>query len=231
MTEVMTLAGVAVALGLVAGARPVILLLGGDEFEGAAAVLRIQAFALVTIFVGAAWTASLIGLGRLRQVATVSACGVGVLVATGLPLTAVFGIKGSAAAIVLADVVLAVGLWNALRRAGPGRAPELGFLSGGVVAAIPAGLACAAAVWVDGAVWEAALAVLAPVGVPRPLLPAGVVPARADRGGASQACGLASSADARRTEHDLPGARGDRRHGDLRARARPRGWRRWRTFG
>lgn len=128
MTEVMAVAGVAAALGLAAGARPLVLLLGGEEYADAVPVLRLQSLALVTVFLGAAWTPTLVGLGRLREVALVSATGLATLVIVGVPATAVFGIKGAAGSVVVADVVLLVGIGAALRAAGPGRELQLGFV-------------------------------------------------------------------------------------------------------
>jgi O-antigen/teichoic acid export membrane protein len=68
-TEVMAVAGVAVALGIGVGARPLVVLLGGEEYAEAAGALRLQCVALATLFVGAAWTPVLVGratCGRSR---------------------------------------------------------------------------------------------------------------------------------------------------------------------
>lgn len=157
MTETMAVAGVAAALGLAAGARPVLHVLGGDEYLGAAPALRILAVALITIFLGAAWTPSLVGLGRLGDVARASAAGLVAVVVLGIALTEAFGIEGAAVAVVVADVVTIGGTFAALRRAGPGRSVELRFLPRLVAATLPA-IAIAAAPGLPDAV-AAALAV------------------------------------------------------------------------
>jgi O-antigen/teichoic acid export membrane protein len=132
MTEVMAVAGVAVALGIGIGARPLLVLLGGEEYADAAGVLRVQCAALATLFVGAAWTPVLVGRGQLRTVAGVSAVGLATLLALGLPLTASAGIEGAAVAVVVADLVLLCGTGLALRRGGAARldlrfVPRLGL--------------------------------------------------------------------------------------------------------
>lgn len=137
-TEAMAVAGVAVAIGLATGARPILLLLGGEQYSGAAPVLRILALALVTLFVGAAWTPALLALGRARAVAGASAAGLGALVVLGIGFTTAFGVRGAAAAVVVADLVTVGGTLLALRRAGPGRALELGFGVRIAAAALPA---------------------------------------------------------------------------------------------
>lgn len=168
MTEVMAVAGVLLAIGLAVGARPILVLLGGEEYAGAAPVLRLLAVALVTLFVGAAWTPTLVGLGRLRPLAIVSGIGLAVVVALGLALTALFGIEGTAVAAVVADVVLVGGVLVVLRRAGPGR--ELSLAFGGRLAAAAA---VAVAVALVSGLPDAAAAILAVV-----LLAAGAVALR-----------------------------------------------------
>ena len=55
MTEVMAIVGLSV-LFLFFAAEPVVVALGGAQYEDAAPVLQIQCLALLTIFITAAWT-------------------------------------------------------------------------------------------------------------------------------------------------------------------------------
>jgi O-antigen/teichoic acid export membrane protein len=137
-TEAMLLAGIAIALAAVLGARPLILLLGGQEYEPAVPVLQLQAAALVTIFLGAAWNPTLIGMGRVRGLVVATGLGLLAVLVAGLVLIPRHGADGAAAAAVIADVVLCAALYVALRRAGPGRRLPLGTLGRIVLAALPA---------------------------------------------------------------------------------------------
>jgi len=138
MTEVMALAGVAIALGVGAAAEPVIRIFGGSEYVDATPILQLQCLALVTLFLSAAWTSTLVSIGRPGGLAVASLAGLTVVVVAGTVMTELAGIRGAAGAAVAADVVLLGVLLGALRRAGPGRALELRFLQRLSLAAAPA---------------------------------------------------------------------------------------------
>jgi O-antigen/teichoic acid export membrane protein len=129
MTETMAIGGIAIALFICIGARPLILVLGGEEYEAAAPVLSIQAIALVTIFIAAAWTPTLVSTGHVRNLALATAAGVAALVVIGLVLIPEDEARGAALTAVLADLILCAAMFVAVWRAGPGRRVEAGRLA------------------------------------------------------------------------------------------------------
>jgi O-antigen/teichoic acid export membrane protein len=144
MTQLMALAGALVLIVIVIAAEPILRILGGAEFVDAAPILRIQSIALFTIFISAAWSPALIGLGRQGSVAAATGVGLAVALGAGLLLVPVWEADGAAWAAAVADVFVLCVLYRLLRRAGPGRELKLGFvprlaLSAG--AAVAAGLA------------------------------------------------------------------------------------------
>ena len=72
----MAFGGVLVALVLWTLAEPLVLLLGGDQYEPAVPVLQVQCFAAITIFVVASWQPTLFGMGRVRSSAVAMVVGV-----------------------------------------------------------------------------------------------------------------------------------------------------------
>ncbi len=110
--------GVGVALLLFVGAPFVIEVIASDRFAPAADVLRVQGLALAASFVSAVWGYGLLSLHRHRAVLVVSLAGLctgGVLVTV---LTAADGARGAAVATAVAEFVLALASWIALRRTG-----------------------------------------------------------------------------------------------------------------
>lgn len=141
MTEVGLIAGIAIALLVAVAAEPVIVALGGDEYRGAAPMLRIQAFALVGIFVAQAATAGLVALRRQAAITLATAIGLLVVTSLGFVLIPTFGGEGAAAAALAADAVLAGLTLAFLARAGAGGALRPRFVAkvaavGAVAAAI-----------------------------------------------------------------------------------------------
>jgi O-antigen/teichoic acid export membrane protein len=121
-------------------ARPMIELLGGSEYEDAAPILQIQAFALVAVFLGQVWQLGLISVRR--QSALVLANGVALLLvlALGVVLVSAYDSTGAAIAAVVAEGALATALFMLLGRADPALRPDLEFLwkpalAGGLMAA------------------------------------------------------------------------------------------------
>lgn len=172
MTEVALAAAVLLVLVIVALAESAIVLLAGEEFRGAAPVLRIQAVALIAVFLGQAWQLGLVAVRRQADLAWANGLALLLVVGLGVVLIPEYGAEGAAVAAVLGEAVLAVLLLWFLRR--QGLVPRLGFvprvaLAGGL--ALPALLlpSVAGAVVAAGVFLAAAQVVGA---VPRALLAA-----------------------------------------------------------
>ena len=118
MTQTMALLGVLLALIIGTGARPIILVLGGEQYLHAATVLGIQGIALITVFVTSAWTTTLIGMRRTRELAFCAAIGVTAVGVFGAVLIPIWHAQGAAVAAVLADVVFCGSVFVPVRRAG-----------------------------------------------------------------------------------------------------------------
>ena len=118
MTQTMVLIGVLLALILATGARPIILVLGGHQYLHAAAVLRIQGLALITVFTAGAWTTTLIGTGRTRALAVCSAIAVAAVGLFGGVFIPLWHARGAAIAAVAADLVFCASLYVPMRRGG-----------------------------------------------------------------------------------------------------------------
>jgi O-antigen/teichoic acid export membrane protein len=144
-TKTALLGGGLLALTVVVAARPIVVLLGGEEFAPAASVLRLQAPVALTIFLVYSWTAFLIADGHRRALVRCMLIGLGVLFATGVPLIALLDAEGAALAAVAADLVLTVVFLQAVRSVGDGSVGvEPGYLARYVAAlAVGAGVAVA----------------------------------------------------------------------------------------
>jgi O-antigen/teichoic acid export membrane protein len=167
-TKLALLGGGLLALTVVVAARPIVVLLGGEEFAPAASVLRIQAPVVLTIFLIYAWTAFLVADGHRRALVRCMLIGLAALFVTGVPLIAELDAEGAALAAVVADVVLTAVIFQAVRRVGDGRVgvePDylaryaVALVAGaavalGALAVAPAPVAaCAAAAVFTGAVF------------------------------------------------------------------------------
>ena len=127
LTEVALLAGLGLALATTALAAPGIALLYGDEYADAAPMLRIQAWALVPLFLGQVALLALVSLRRHRAIALANAAAVVLVLSLGLLLVGAFAGRGAAAAGLAVEVVLAALLLAALALGERGAAPRLGF--------------------------------------------------------------------------------------------------------
>ena len=114
-TEISLMLGLVTALVFVLAAEPVVVLLGGSEFEDAAPVLRLQAPAVVTIFVVQAWAAFLIADDHRRELLRSVALGLGALIVAGCVLIPIWDARGAAVAAVAADIVYATAVYVAIR--------------------------------------------------------------------------------------------------------------------
>jgi O-antigen/teichoic acid export membrane protein len=106
-------------------AKPVIELLGGSQYAGAASVLRIQGFALIGLFLGQAWQLGLVSVRRQRDVAVANAVALVVVIVLGLTLIPALGADGAGVAAVAAETLLSSILLLMLHRQNV--APSLGF--------------------------------------------------------------------------------------------------------
>jgi O-antigen/teichoic acid export membrane protein len=144
-TKLALLGGGLLALTVVVAARPIVVLLGGEDFAPAASVLRLQAPVVLTIFLIYAWTAFLVADGHRRALVRCMLIGLAALFLTGVPLIAQLDADGAALAAVAAEVVLTTVVFRAVRRVGDGRVGvEGGYLARyAVVLAAGAGAALA----------------------------------------------------------------------------------------
>jgi O-antigen/teichoic acid export membrane protein len=111
------IAGVLVVLVTVRAGEPVMVLIGGSAFRPAGAVLRIQVGVLLFTALYQIWTASLLALGRQRELILtnlLALVGLAVLAALMVPW---LGAQGGAAASVLGDALLAGLIYWRLRAA------------------------------------------------------------------------------------------------------------------
>ena len=94
----------------------------------AAPVLRIQSIALMTLFITAAWSPTLIGMHRQGSVAVATGIGLLIAITAGIALVPGGQAEGAAWAAAIADTFVLVAAYVLLRRAGPGRDLRLGFV-------------------------------------------------------------------------------------------------------
>lgn len=145
MTEVAVVFSLGLALATYAFAAPVIRLLAGPAYDGAAPILRIQGWALVPLFIGQVAVLALISLRRQRSLALANAFSLALVVLLGLTLTPAFAGRGAAAAGVIAETALAVTIFIVLARAEREVVPRFTFVwrplvalaAGAAVLAVP----------------------------------------------------------------------------------------------
>jgi len=165
-TKLALLGGGLLGLTVAVAARPIVVLLGGEDFAGAASVLRLQAPVVLTIFLVYAWISFLIADGRRRALVQCMLIGTAALLVTGIVLISELDAQGAALAALAADVVLAAVVWRAVRQVGDGsvgveRAYLVRYLfvlagSGGVALAVAAVAPAIVAAVAAGAVFTAA---------------------------------------------------------------------------
>lgn len=139
MTEVAAVLSLGLALTTAVLAAPAIRLLAGPAYDGAAPILRIQAWALVPLFLGQVLVLALISLRRQRSLAVGNALALVLVIVLALSLTPRFAGRGAAAAGVLAEVALLVILLVLLGRADRSVVPRFGFVWRPLVALAVAG--------------------------------------------------------------------------------------------
>jgi O-antigen/teichoic acid export membrane protein len=112
--ELALVGGVGSALLLHAGARFVVVTIGGGAYQAAAPVLGIQSFALIGSFLVAPASFGLLALRRHRGLLAANAAALVVGIALTLWLASAHGAKGAAIATVCGETTLAVGTVTAL---------------------------------------------------------------------------------------------------------------------
>jgi O-antigen/teichoic acid export membrane protein len=128
LTEVGVAVAVFLALVLAILAEPVLEVLGGDEYRDAAPVLRIQALALVPVFLGQAWQLSLIAIRKQSALLLANGAALMVVLGLGLILIPPYASIGAAVAALAAETVLALVLFVVLVRAEERLRPSLRFV-------------------------------------------------------------------------------------------------------
>ena len=139
MTEAALLFSAILAVGVGILAEPAIRLIGTDEYADAAPVLRVQAIALVPLFLGQGWPLGLVAVRAQKALVVANGVALAVVLALGVAFVPAYGAAGASWAAVAAETVLALLLWRALSRAGGGVAPRLGFAGEVALAAAVAG--------------------------------------------------------------------------------------------
>ena len=125
MTEASLLIAALLVVGIAILAEPGIRLIGGEQYLEAAPVLRIQALALIPVFVGQVWQLGLIAGRAQRAMAIANGLALVVVIVLGVSLVPAGGARAAAWVAVVAEVALATFLFIALGRMRPGCAPTL----------------------------------------------------------------------------------------------------------
>jgi O-antigen/teichoic acid export membrane protein len=158
LTEVAVVASLGLALVVSVLAEPTLRLLGGEEYVGAADMLRIQVWALVPLAAGSVLAFGLLALRRQRDIAVANAVAVAVVLVAGFLLIRAYGGEGAAVAGLAAEAALLVALLAYLAAREPSVLPSFAFAWRPLVA-LAAGLATLLLPlpeWVDGAAAGAA---------------------------------------------------------------------------
>jgi len=125
MTEASLLIAALLVVGIGILAKPGILLVGGQEYVDAAPVLRIQALALIPVFLGQVLQLGLIAGRAQRAMAVANGLALVLVIALGLAFVPAGGATAAAWVAVGAETALAVFLRIAVGRMRPGVAPSL----------------------------------------------------------------------------------------------------------
>jgi O-antigen/teichoic acid export membrane protein len=115
--EATLIAGVLLVLVTVRAAEPVMVLIGGHAFQSAGAVLRIQVGTLVFLALDQIWAASLLALGRQRELIVTNAIALVGVAAFAAVLVPAYKAIGGAEASVLGELLLACLIYWRLSRA------------------------------------------------------------------------------------------------------------------
>ena len=138
MTEASLLIATLLVVVIAILADPGIRIVGGDEYAGAASILRIQALALIPFFLVQTWQLGLIAGRAQRALAVANGLALTFVIVFGLALVPQGGAEAAAWVAVGAETALALFLWIALNRMRAGVAPSLWFSWKVALAAAPA---------------------------------------------------------------------------------------------
>jgi O-antigen/teichoic acid export membrane protein len=183
MLEVGMLVAVGLALVVIIPAAPVVRLLGGAQFEGAAPVLRVHAIALIGLFAGQVWQLGLLAVRRQTSVAVANAGALVVVLSLGAALVPNAGAVGAGIAAAISEGVLAGLLLVGLVRANRRLLPDFAFVWRIAVAGAAAAAASAAPGLPAAAAAALALVVYAAVALALRAVPSELVAALAPRRG------------------------------------------------
>jgi O-antigen/teichoic acid export membrane protein len=136
--EVSLILGVAAATGFLAGARFVIMVIGGSKYADSIGVLQIQGLAMIASFALAGWSFALVSLNRFREMLVANAAALAVSCGLTLSLAAVDGARGAAIATVCGETTLAVGYLVAMTRGHPEFRPPMRIVAKVALAGAPA---------------------------------------------------------------------------------------------
>jgi O-antigen/teichoic acid export membrane protein len=114
--EAMLILGVAAAIAAVTGAKPIIEVIAGPHYAGAARPLRIEGAALVASFLLPAWGIALVSLHRHRALALSNVVALGATAPLTLILAKADGATGAAIATVCGEWILCASYVVALTR-------------------------------------------------------------------------------------------------------------------
>jgi len=139
LAETMVIAGAGVALAVFLGAGFALRVIGGPAYESHVVVLRILSIALLGTFVISARGYPLLSLDRLRTILASNAVALTIVLALGGPLISVYGARGAAIALVVAELTLAACYEFSLSRGQPERRLTIGFVARVAAVALVAG--------------------------------------------------------------------------------------------
>jgi O-antigen/teichoic acid export membrane protein len=129
LAEVTLLTAVAIVLVLVIAAQPVLDVLGGSQYDQAADVLRIQAFALLGAFLTQVWVTGLVSIRRQRALIVTNCIALATALVLGGALIPSLDAEGAAISAVVGELVLATITAAMLVRARPALRPPIGGLA------------------------------------------------------------------------------------------------------
>jgi O-antigen/teichoic acid export membrane protein len=141
MGEAALLVGLGLGLVLAVGAEPIVELLGGSAFAGAAEPLRIQSVAIAGAFLTQVGTVGLIAVQRQRALVAVNVLALAIVLVLGFTLIPLWEANGAALAASIGEVGLAVAALTMLARVRPSLRPDLRYVPKLLLAA-GAGLLC-----------------------------------------------------------------------------------------
>ena len=127
MTEAALLAASYLVLVILITAEPVIELLGGAEYKGAAPILRIQSLALLGAFMGQVWQMGLISIHRQSALIISNTVALVMVFILGIILIEADGATGAAIATAVGEVILAAATFLMLFRHDRNLAPSFLF--------------------------------------------------------------------------------------------------------